>query len=371
MRSIRAALPAALTTAFLIASFVGAVPAASAAAPPTAVVAEPTPPVATRFATPLATKTYTVSSFYGARCMPLPGASTFHEGLDMAAPTGAPIAAVAAGIVVATVDGTSARAGYVKLRHSIDGVTYTSIYYHIWKSTTRVKVGQLVAAGQRISEVGSSGVSSGSHLHLEIWKGTPGSATSLDPAPFFTSRGVDLLSGARSVTATRPPATCTYYTTTGVNFRTGPSTSAGIIRVLPIGTATVQVPGRSTNGYLPVTVAGRPGWISSAYVSPTRPAVPRPAPVATPVPAAKPAPAKPAPAKPAPAAVKPKPAAPATYRTAAALNFRRTPSMSGAKILVIPKGSTVGSIRASKGVWRQISYKGKTGWVHSAYLAKR
>jgi len=314
--------------------------------------------------------------------MPLAGASTFHLGLDLAAPEGAPISAIAAGVVVATVDGTAAQAGYVKLRHKIDGVTYTSFYYHIWKSTTRVKVGQVVSAGQRISEVGTSGGVTGSHLHLEIWKGEPGKAAAVDPAPFLKARGVDLYGAAKAIFATKAPASCTYYATTAVNFRTGPSTSTTVIRTLPIRTMVVHVPGQATNGFLPVRVDGRSGWVSSAYLSPTKPPVPKPSPAAS-TPAPKPT-ASPKPTTtPRPTAVPkptssakptPKPAAapkPATYKTTSALNLRKSPSLSGGRILVIPRNANVGTVIAKSGVWRKVTYKGKTGWVHSAYLAKR
>lgn len=346
MRSIRPALIAVLATAALVVTLAGPVSPATAAGPRAVTAAEPVPPAATTFKTPLKAKSYTVVSFYGPRCIPLPGASTFHLGLDMAASGGAPIYAVAAGVVVATVDGTNATAGYVKIRHKIGGVTYTSIYYHIWKSTTQVKVGQIVTAGQRISEVGTSGVSGGNHLHLEIWKGEPGSATSLDPAPFLKARSVDLYGGAKAVYASKAPATCTYYVSSPVNFRTGPSTSYSSLGILPVGTSMVHVPGNRTNGFIPVKIGSQSGWVSSSYVTPDKPKVTAPAPASVTI-------------------------KKATYKTKSALNFRKSASLKGKKILVIPKGANVGSVKAKKGVWWKVTYKGKTGWVHSSYLKKR
>lgn len=349
MRSFRfraVAVLATLALAVTLPAFAPDVPRAAAAA-------EPKPPAATTFAMPLKAKSYSVVSYFGPRCIPLPGASTYHLGLDMAAPGGHPIYAVAAGVVVATVSGTRAQAGHVKLRHVIDGVTYTSIYYHVWRATTQVKVGQTVAAGQRISEVGNSGVSGGDHLHLELWKGKPGSATAVDPAPFLKARGVDLYGGAKANTAKRAPATCTYYASSPVNFRTGPSTSHSIISTLPTGTKIVHVPGNKTSGFLPVKVGSKSGWVSSDYVTPNKPAVAKT--TTTAVKAKAPA-------------VKPKAA---TYKTKGALNLRTGPSLKKSRILVIPKGANVGSIKASKGVWRKVVYKGKTGWVHSSYLKKR
>jgi len=350
-RSLRPTLTGIIAAAALVVTL--GIPASPTyAAAPVRAAAIPAPPVATTFAMPLKAKSYTAVSYYGARCIPLPGASTYHLGLDLAAPGGDPIYAIADGVVAATLDGTKSTAGYIKLRHNIGGVTYTSIYYHIWKSTTRVKTGQIVKAGQHISEVGTSGVSGGNHLHLEVWKGEPGKATSTDPAPFLKSRGVDLYGKAKAVTASKAPKTCTYYVSSPVNFRTGPSTSYTSLKVLPTGTSMVHVPGNMTNGFIPVTVAGQSGWVSGSYVTSTKPRVTTPA-VTTPTPAS--------------VTVK----KPATYKAKAAVNFRKSASLKGKKIRVIPKGANVGVIKASKGVWRKVTYKGKTGWVHSSYLKKR
>ena len=199
-----------------------------------------------------------------------------------------------------------------------------------------------MAAGQRISEVGSSGVSSGNHLHLELWRKTSSGAAAENAASFLQARGIDIYRSATAVYATTAPASCTYYTTANLNFRSGPSTSHSVLRLLPKGTAMVHVPGRVTSGFIPVTIGSQTGWVSSSYVSPTKPAVS------------------------APAVVKP-----ATDATTAPLNLRTSPSTAASRILVIPKGASVGVILASSGVWRKVTYSGKTGWVHSAYLVKR
>jgi murein DD-endopeptidase MepM/ murein hydrolase activator NlpD len=393
MTTIRTHLVAWTTTAALVLAGLG--PAAASAASPTgsatalvstAATPKPTatptptpttPPAATSFRTPLAAKSYTVSSLYGARCIPLPGGSTHHLGLDLAAKAGTPIYAIAAGIVTHTVSGSSSRAGYISVKHRIDGAEYTSIYMHIWSATTRVKVGQIVKAGQRISEVGSSGGSTGNHLHLELWKAGSGGATSQNALTFLSQRGVDIKAGATAVTAKPTPATCTYYTTTSVNFRTGPALSHSVIRLLPKGTAMTHVPGKITSGFIPVKIGTRTGWVSSSYVGPTKPPVTAapakpPVTVTPPKPPVTVTPPKPKPPvtapKPKPPVTKPKPA---TYVTTAPLNLRKSTSTSSAKVLVIPKRANVGEIKAKSGVWRKVVYKGKTGWVHSAYIAKR
>lgn len=302
----------------------------------------PTPTPATTWVTPIRAK-YTISSYYGPRCMPLTGAQTVHTGLDLAAPSGTAIYAVADGIVTNGRDGTSSVEGYLSVQHLVKGKIYYSMYFHLWDADAIVKVGQRVKAGQKIATVGSSGGVTGPHLHLVISEGT---SNRIDPYPFLKARGVDLYKAAAAITATKAPATCTYYTTGSVNLRTGASTSTPIVKVLPKGTAVVHVPGREQNSFLPVTVAGRSGWVANWLVSPTKPA---------PDPVPKPAAA---------------PATP-TYKTTAALNLRSSPSTSAKVLRVIPKAASVGKVLAKKGVWRKVTYKSTTGWVHSGYLKKK
>lgn len=103
-----------------------------------------------------------VSSPFGNRDQPTAGASTYHEGVDLAAPEGTPIYASRTGIVT---EATSGRAAgyYVKIDHG-DG--FRSIYMHMTRYV--VRKGQAVSAGQVIGYVGSTGVSTGNHLHFGI-----------------------------------------------------------------------------------------------------------------------------------------------------------------------------------------------------------
>jgi hypothetical protein len=105
-----------------------------------------------------------ISSSYGARMHPILGYLRMHAGVDIAAPYGTPIRAVA--------DGTVSYAGwhgghgnYVKLEHS--GALGTG-YGHM--SKIAVRVGQKIARGQVIGYVGSTGLSTGPHLHYELFK---------------------------------------------------------------------------------------------------------------------------------------------------------------------------------------------------------
>lgn len=103
-----------------------------------------------------------VSSAFGNREQPVAGASTYHQGVDLAAPAMTPIYASRAGTV--SVASSSISAGnYVKINHG-DG--YSSIYMHMTYYV--VKSGQTVTQGQLIGYVGSTGYSSGNHLHFGI-----------------------------------------------------------------------------------------------------------------------------------------------------------------------------------------------------------
>jgi murein DD-endopeptidase MepM/ murein hydrolase activator NlpD len=104
----------------------------------------------------------TVSSGFGVRTHPLTGQRRLHAGLDLAAASGTPIRAAAAGQVVAA-DTVGGYGLTVDLRHGDGSVTR---YAH--QSRLLVRVGQSVAAGQVIGLVGSTGNSTGPHLHFEV-----------------------------------------------------------------------------------------------------------------------------------------------------------------------------------------------------------
>lgn len=103
-----------------------------------------------------------VSSPFGFRESPTTGASKYHQGVDLAAPAGTPIIASRGGTV--TVAGYSNSAGYyVTINHG-DG--FSSIYMHMTNYV--VSSGQKVNQGQTIGYVGSTGISTGNHLHFGI-----------------------------------------------------------------------------------------------------------------------------------------------------------------------------------------------------------
>ncbi|MEH6497996.1 MAG: M23 family metallopeptidase [Pseudoalteromonas distincta] len=103
-----------------------------------------------------------ISSGFGRRSDPLTGRIAMHTGLDFAAPRGTPIFAVGAGVV--TFAGRNGAYGnVVEIAHG-DG--YKTRYAHA--HTLDIKKGDLVSKGQQIATVGSTGRSTGPHLHLEV-----------------------------------------------------------------------------------------------------------------------------------------------------------------------------------------------------------
>lgn len=109
-----------------------------------------------------------ISSEFGGRQSPGGIGSTNHKGRDYAASTGSPIYAAASGTVT-TVSYSSARGHYLIINH---GGGLSTLYQHC--NSILVSAGQSVSAGQNIATVGSTGNSTGPHLHFEVWEnGTP------------------------------------------------------------------------------------------------------------------------------------------------------------------------------------------------------
>ena len=106
---------------------------------------------------------YTITSAFGYRKAPTKGASTYHQGVDMACPTGTPIYATRSGTVTKAAYQAGGAGYYVSISHG-DG--FASIYMHMTRYV--VSAGQSVTQGQLIGYVGSTGVSTGPHLHFGI-----------------------------------------------------------------------------------------------------------------------------------------------------------------------------------------------------------
>lgn len=110
-------------------------------------------------------ETYRISSHFNPnRKHPISGFTRAHKGTDFAAPTGTPVKASGDGVV--TFSGWNGGYGkFVRIRHNN---TYTTAYAHLHHINKGLKVGSKVRQGQIIGQVGSTGASTGPHLHYEV-----------------------------------------------------------------------------------------------------------------------------------------------------------------------------------------------------------
>ena len=113
-------------------------------------------------------RSYYISSRFSWRVNPFTGRRTFHNGIDMAAPQGTPIYAALGGTVIAT-GWDNVYGKYVTVAHHSG---YKTLYGHMSKIT--VKKGAHVTTATKLGEVGSTGQSTGPHLHFTVYKnGSP------------------------------------------------------------------------------------------------------------------------------------------------------------------------------------------------------
>lgn len=105
-----------------------------------------------------------VTSGFGGRADPFGGGSQFHKGIDFQARTGDPVLAVADGVV----SFAGVRSGYGNTVEIDHGNGYVTRYAH--NAGLERQVGDLVRAGQEIARAGSSGRSTGAHVHFELWQ---------------------------------------------------------------------------------------------------------------------------------------------------------------------------------------------------------
>ena len=113
-------------------------------------------------------QSYTITSWFGYREDPFTGEIAYHSGTDIAAPEGTPILAAADGPVTIAnaIDSWGGGYGYhIKVKHND---TYDTLYAHC--SSICVTVGQEVKQGEVIGYVGTTGNSTGNHLHFEVWQ---------------------------------------------------------------------------------------------------------------------------------------------------------------------------------------------------------
>ncbi|QTX04253.1 M23 family metallopeptidase [Agromyces archimandritae] len=111
-----------------------------------------------------------ISGGFGPREAPCAGCSTYHDGVDFTPGEGTPIVSVTDGVVVTAVPYDDGGLGvHVEVQHEVDGQIVTTTYGHMLEGTMGVEVGQTVTAGQQLGLVGSTGQSTGPHMHFEIY----------------------------------------------------------------------------------------------------------------------------------------------------------------------------------------------------------
>ena len=120
-----------------------------------------------------------ITSFYGLRPQPLPGASTNHGAIDIGV-SYVPVHAAAAGVIVSA-GWMSGYGNYIEIDH---GNGYYTAYGHL--SSFNVSPGQTVSRGQQIAISGNTGNSTGPHLHYEVYIGGLGLECRVDPLQYTT-----------------------------------------------------------------------------------------------------------------------------------------------------------------------------------------
>lgn len=127
-----------------------------------------------------------ITSPYGDRTAPVTGATTNHKGIDVSVPVGTSVAAAFDG-VISKIGYSTGRGHYVVID---DGMGTQALYQHLSKAIGNI--GDQIAAGQIIAKSGNSGISTGAHLHFEIFQ----NGLNVDPQAFNYSKEGSFLSGA-------------------------------------------------------------------------------------------------------------------------------------------------------------------------------
>lgn len=120
------------------------------------------------FVLPFDTNTYTITSPYGERIDPINNTTSFHSGIDVV-PTSHNIVAVADGTVVIS-EVQESGGETVAVEHKVGGVMYRTFYHHLKENSRAVNVGDIVKQGQQVGIMGSTGRSTGDHLHFSLQK---------------------------------------------------------------------------------------------------------------------------------------------------------------------------------------------------------
>ena len=151
---------------------------------------------------PLPSGKYRITSCYGPRDpinTPAGTTSNFHDGIDLAAEAGTPIYAWKEGVVVASENAYDGYGNYVVVKHSTSTGNVYTLYAHM--SRRMANVGDVVEVGDQLGTVGSTGYTTGAHLHFElrvggnIWQ----QSTAVDPYPTLMELAGGEISGTCEV----------------------------------------------------------------------------------------------------------------------------------------------------------------------------
>lgn len=121
--------------------------------------------ISSNFTLPFNTTNYAITSPFGTREDPISSEIKTHNGIDVVPSDTTDILSVADGVVVSS-DIDSQGAEYVIIEHNLGGTKYRTGYWHLKENSRCVKVGDNVKQGQQIGIMGSTGYSTGLHLHL-------------------------------------------------------------------------------------------------------------------------------------------------------------------------------------------------------------
>lgn len=111
---------------------------------------------------------YTITSEYGERIDPFSNENSFHNGIDLSAADGTNIVASYKGYVIEVGYEEEGLGEYVVIEHNVEGTVYRTTYGHLLKESTIVTVGEKVETKQKIAIIGSTGKSTGTHVHFMV-----------------------------------------------------------------------------------------------------------------------------------------------------------------------------------------------------------
>lgn len=128
-----------------------------------------------------------ITDGWGERVAPCYGCSTFHQALDFTPGAGAPIYAIADGVVSKKEVTDSGLGNFVTIDHVINGVNVGSTYAHMQWGTSPLNIGDVVKVGDFVGLVGETGAATGPHLHFELTI----EGTKVDPFAWLTENAVN------------------------------------------------------------------------------------------------------------------------------------------------------------------------------------